>query len=68
MKAITQFTPALAMLFRAADIGAYFAPLFRPMITEQDRLRPIRFTQQTAEINRVLTSFRRLQRERPLPG
>lgn len=42
MKTIIHFIDTLKGLFERADIGAYFVPMFRPMVREQDRLHPIR--------------------------
>lgn len=68
METITRFIIAFGTAFRATDIGAYFAPMFRPMVTEQNRMIPIRLTQQTdeAERLRVLIASSRHGRRRDL--
>lgn len=64
MKTITRFIIAFGTTFRATDIGAFFAPMFRPMITEQSRLMPLRLMQQTEEKDRLRALVSNSQRER----
>ncbi|MFD2572388.1 hypothetical protein ACFSUS_17240 [Spirosoma soli] len=50
MKTIRELISSL--VFRATNIGAYFAPLFRPMVTEDSRLRPIRVRPDVSEADK----------------
>lgn len=65
MKTITRFVNALETLFQVTNMGAYFVPMFRPMVTEQERLRPIRVRQETDETARLLTFLSGSPGDRP---
>ncbi len=56
MKTMNEFMTTIAAAFQATDIGAYFAPIFRPMITGQNRLHPIRVRPATYETNLLRAS------------
>ncbi|GAB3500758.1 hypothetical protein GCM10027341_26550 [Spirosoma knui] len=64
MKKIKRFFNKLDVLFRATDIGTYFVPMFRPMVTEQERLYPAVIHQPIQDENQLQPIFLRSSAKR----